>query len=78
MSKRTKSKSTRIGVTLSGEAAEAFEREIKKTLATNSAFARLLIVEGLERRGYKITDDVMWGGYRRTSEEDEGQRVAVV
>ena len=76
MSRHSEGKSTRIGVTLSGEAAEAFNKEIKRTLATNSAFARLLIIEGLERRGHKIEDDVTWGGYRGTSEDAEvGQLV---
>lgn len=66
-------KSIRVGVTLSGDVAKAFDREIKRTLATNAAFARLLIIEGLRSRGYELKDDVSWGGFRERKESEPGQ-----
>lgn len=73
MSKK-KAERIRIGVTLSGDAAKAFREEVGKTLAPDAAFARLLINEGLERRGHTITDDVTWGGKR---DSETGQPVGV-
>lgn len=73
-------KSIRVGVTLGGDVAKAFENEIRKTLATNAAFARLLIIEGLRARGYDLKDELVWGGYRESGKDKEtesGQPVAV-
>ena len=68
----------RVNVLMRGSLAEALLRESRRTLAPLSAITRAALVEYLSKRGYEVSDDLIWGGKRSTEEEDteQGQEVA--
>lgn len=79
MAKKSSSRDLRVGVLLKGSLADAMIAESERTLAAFSAITRAALVEYFNTRGYKVKDDVAWGGLRDSAEvqDNEEQPVAV-
>ena len=74
----TKEEKIRVNVTLTGDLAKAFKRELGKTLATNATLTRVAIEKYLNDKGYDVSVTSRWGGSRKSeSDEVEGQYAAV-